>query len=111
MAKAGRGDDQYMLRFPEGLRDRIKGEAEANGRSINSEIIARLSGEVLSNEAQETIRKLQEEISRLKGMNDALGRTVKAFVDHLSLSDEGKQLVLRKILEDEFISSPTTRDE
>lgn len=42
MAKAGRGDDQYMVRFPEGLRDRIKGAAEENGRSMNTEIVARL---------------------------------------------------------------------
>lgn len=42
MAKAGRGDDQYMVRFPEGLRGRIKAKAEENGRSMNSEIVARL---------------------------------------------------------------------
>lgn len=41
-AKAGRHDDQYMVRFPEGMRDRIKAAAETNGRSMNSEIIARL---------------------------------------------------------------------
>lgn len=41
-AKAGRHDDQYMVRFPAGLRDRIKEAADANGRSMNSEIVARL---------------------------------------------------------------------
>jgi hypothetical protein len=39
MAKAGRGADQYMLRFPPGLRDRIKAYAERQGTSINTEII------------------------------------------------------------------------
>ncbi|PWI54816.1 hypothetical protein B5K03_08840 [Rhizobium phaseoli] len=39
MAKAGRGADQYMLRLPEGLRDRIKAYAERMGTSINSEIV------------------------------------------------------------------------
>lgn len=42
MAKAGRGDDQYMLRFPPGLRDRVKDAAAEHGRSMNSEIVARL---------------------------------------------------------------------
>ena len=42
MAKAGRGADQYMVRFPEGLRERIKEAAEANGRSMNSEIVSAL---------------------------------------------------------------------
>ncbi|TBD15717.1 Arc family DNA-binding protein [Rhizobium ruizarguesonis] len=39
MAKAGRGADQYMLRLPDGLRDRIKAYAERMGTSINSEIV------------------------------------------------------------------------
>lgn len=34
--------DQYMLRFPDGLRDRIKAVAESNKRSMNAEIVARL---------------------------------------------------------------------
>lgn len=45
MAKAGRGADQYMLRFPPGLRDRIKAYAEQRGTSINSEIIRILERE------------------------------------------------------------------
>ncbi|MFC4731735.1 Arc family DNA-binding protein [Salipiger abyssi] len=32
--------DRYMLRLPDGMRDRIKLAAEANGRSMNSEIVA-----------------------------------------------------------------------
>lgn len=42
--QAGRGSAQYMLRLPDGLRDQIKTDAESNGRSMNTEIIARLSG-------------------------------------------------------------------
>lgn len=34
--------DQYIVRFPEGLRERIKEEAERNCRSINAEIIFHL---------------------------------------------------------------------
>lgn len=34
--------DQYMVRFPDGLRDRIKNAAAENNRSMNAEIIARL---------------------------------------------------------------------
>lgn len=34
--------DQYMLRLPDGMRARIKAAAEANSRSMNAEIIARL---------------------------------------------------------------------
>ncbi|MBB1498788.1 Arc family DNA-binding protein [Paracoccus sp. MC1862] len=40
--KAGRGADQFMVRLPEGMRDRIKAAAEANNRSMNAEIVATL---------------------------------------------------------------------
>lgn len=34
--------DQYIVRFPDGMRDLLKSEAEKNGRSMNAEIITRL---------------------------------------------------------------------
>lgn len=34
--------DRFIIRFPDGMRDMIKEAANANGRSMNSEIIARL---------------------------------------------------------------------
>ncbi len=34
--------DQYLLRFPDGLRDRIKAVAETKNRSMNAEIVATL---------------------------------------------------------------------
>jgi hypothetical protein len=37
-----------MLRFPEGMRQRIKEAAESNGRTMNAEIVARLQESFLS---------------------------------------------------------------
>jgi plasmid stability protein len=34
--------DKFMLRFPDGMRDRIKEAAAENGRSMNAEIVYRL---------------------------------------------------------------------
>ncbi len=34
--------EQFMLRMPEGMRDRIKAAADANNRSMNSEILSLL---------------------------------------------------------------------
>lgn len=34
--------DQFMLRFPDGMRDRIKAAAQASGRSMNAEIVQAL---------------------------------------------------------------------
>ena len=37
--------DQFMLRLPDGLRDRIRAKAEKNGRSMNAEIVQLLESE------------------------------------------------------------------
>lgn len=42
MATVGRGADQYTVRLPDGLRDRIKAAADDNNRSMNAEIVATL---------------------------------------------------------------------
>lgn len=34
--------DKYVVRFPDGMRDRLKAAASENHRSMNAEIIARL---------------------------------------------------------------------
>ena len=38
--KAGRGSDQFVVRLPDGMRERIKRSAEASGRSMNAEIVS-----------------------------------------------------------------------
>ncbi|MDW9626503.1 Arc family DNA-binding protein [Sinorhizobium meliloti] len=44
--RTGRGSDQYILRFPEGMRDEIKAAADRSGRSMNAEIIHRLEASI-----------------------------------------------------------------
>lgn len=44
----GRGSDQFPLRFPDGMRDELKKRAASNGRSLNAEIISRLSKSIAS---------------------------------------------------------------
>ncbi len=34
--------DKFIVRLPEGMRERIKRAAEANGRSMNAEVVATL---------------------------------------------------------------------
>ena len=34
--------DKYIVRFPDGMRDRLKEEAKSNNRTLNAEIISRL---------------------------------------------------------------------
>jgi plasmid stability protein len=37
-----RGSEQFVVRMPDGMRDKLRAEADKNGRSMNAEIIARL---------------------------------------------------------------------
>lgn len=37
-----RDADKYIVRFPDGMRDRLKEAAKASGRSLNAEIVHRL---------------------------------------------------------------------
>jgi predicted transcriptional regulator len=42
MPKAGRGSDAFVVRLPDGMRERIRKAAETNNRSMNAEIVSRL---------------------------------------------------------------------
>jgi len=42
MSEGRKNSDQYLLRFPDGMRERLRIAAEANNRSMNAEIISRL---------------------------------------------------------------------
>ena len=63
--------DQYMVRFPDGLRDRLKDEAAKNNRSMNAEIIARLESSfsnhddsILTKAANEIIDRVTSELAK-----------------------------------------------
>lgn len=74
--------EKLLLRFPDGMRDRIREEAERNGRSMNAEIIVRLQrtldlqdGEFTKESAepdpqgiQATLHFMSQEISRLASL-------------------------------------------
>ena len=59
--------DQYIVRFPDGMRDQLKEAAKENNRSLNAEIIARL-------EAYEQTRIISERMDKAK--NEQLDRMI-----------------------------------
>lgn len=51
--------DKYVVRFPDGMRDQIKAAAEANRRSMNAEIVARVQGSFIADDScRDTSAKL-----------------------------------------------------
>lgn len=61
---ASRGSAQFNLRLPDELRDRIQTEAARNGRSMNTEIVARLM-ESLEEGASGRIKDLEAKLDRI----------------------------------------------
>ncbi|NSY12471.1 Arc family DNA-binding protein [Agrobacterium vitis] len=64
--KPGRGSDQFPLRLPDGMRDRIKQESENSGRSMNAEIVARLERSLQSPFRDITGETLESAVWRLE---------------------------------------------
>ncbi len=60
--------DKFMLRFPDGMRDRIRDEADANGRSMNAEIVHRLRQSLG-----------MDEVAELSGMAERMGSQADAI--------------------------------
>lgn len=75
---ASRKLDQYIVRFPDGMRDRLKLEAEANGRSLNAEIISRLEG---SFENDDLLKDHEARLCRLESAVDDL-RHIPGLADY-----------------------------
>jgi predicted DNA-binding protein len=59
---AGRGSDQFIIRFPEGMRDRLDKLAAANGRSMNTELIDRLEKSMVDSD---NLKNLETEVAEL----------------------------------------------
>ncbi|AZV79889.1 Arc family DNA-binding protein [Parasedimentitalea marina] len=55
--------DKYVLRFPDGMRDRIKAAAAENNRSMNAEIVATLEENYPSIPSLEELMKILEDLS------------------------------------------------
>ncbi|WP_425557718.1 Arc family DNA-binding protein [Herbaspirillum huttiense] len=68
--------DKYILRFPDGMRDRIATAAKENGRSMNSEIIARLQHSFKATSLYESIGVIALEHSTAKQAEDEITTVV-----------------------------------
>jgi predicted DNA-binding protein len=63
--KVTRREDQFVVRLPAGMRDRIAAVAANNGRSMNAEIVKALEKHL---ENDDTLTVLWEKVERLEAM-------------------------------------------
>lgn len=64
--------DKYVVRFPDGMRDRLKALAAENGRSLNAEIIARLEASFAA-----VPERFAERVARIEELVDILNNQLK----------------------------------
>ena len=86
--------DKFMLRLPDGMRDQLKADALANERSMNAEIIARLSGDQptlrdrFAGQALPTILAAAIDGKRkIHGWSDGLGQVQAIASDAYTVAD------------------------
>lgn len=87
-----RTSDQFVARFPDGMRAKIKALAATNGRSMNQEIIILLRRAIEMPSAGSE----PKECERHEQLSSAAIRIAKEFD---SLSDSAKIAVMEKIFE------------
>lgn len=85
MAKTTNASDKFIIRLPDGMRDRIKTDAEQHGRTMNAEIIARLevftdspSNSDRLDEIRETLIKHDVKLDKLADMLGKLCEVINA---------------------------------
>lgn len=99
--------EQFMVRLPEGMRERIRASAEQNGRSMNAEIVATLlqtyppqrSLEELAAEIRGLLKEYRRDGRRhsFQKLEDALTEAVAAEEDmndydrSEDLADDGRE--------------------
>lgn len=65
--------DKFVLRLPDGMRDRLKEIAAENGRSLNAEIVARL--QITLHDEQVTVegeKRFLRSVSQLEAMTEMM---------------------------------------
>ncbi|EJK83558.1 Arc family DNA-binding protein [Rhizobium sp. AP16] len=78
--------DKFLLRMPDGLRERIKSAAELNNRSMNGEIVERL--QYTFEELDAELGELLEKIARLERENAQRSAEIHNYEKRLSGWDE-----------------------
>lgn len=93
MARVSKQSEQFVLRLPDGMRDRIKAAADANARSMNSEIVATLEEAYPAVDPDAAILELIEELQTLatKALPPRDLQDFDAFLDGLAFQIKGKE--------------------
>lgn len=98
--------DKFMLRLPDGMRDRIRAAAEAGGRSMNAEIVKTLEAAYPRNATIDALAsEIVEKVEAFQRETDAARRA--AIMEEI----EDLNRVLKYELSQMMEGPPTSDDE
>jgi hypothetical protein len=106
--------DKFLLRMPDGLRDRLAAAAKANNRSSNAEIVARLQASLDQHEPDNPFLRLAASAQQesLRGLADVLADVVEDLDTIVGpLDGEAWRAGAYSILEDDREQPPGKRYE
>lgn len=92
-AKTTRESDKFMLRFPQGMRDRIADVAKAAGRSMNAEIVARLESTFASQRELFSPGELMDALTRIESGVAEVKKTVARSQGKLSPTERMREVI------------------
>lgn len=100
--------DKFMLRLPDGLRDRIAAVAKASGRSMNAEIVMTLEGAYPHPvDKRDIVRALETILDRIKRSPEIdLSWHLKMALPMVVETVEAGAILETDVVETETISNP-----
>lgn len=87
--------DKFIIRLPEGMRGRIKRAADANGRSMNAEVVAALLDWFPDPTAEEYLAWLHRELEALR----QVVQNTRAAEEQKALASNAMAEVRQKIID------------
>lgn len=98
---ARRTPEKFALRLPEGMREKIARIAEANNRSSNAEIVARLEESLANDVVRQIGQPLEERLSDIENDIEILKAAILLDKDKVAAST-GKITMMADLYKDEF---------
>ena len=71
LSRVSRHADQFIVRLPDGMRDRIAEAAKANGRSMNAEIVHRLE-QSFTQQATDAVAQIHAMVTEIRAEFDQI---------------------------------------
>lgn len=103
-----RESDRFMLRLPDGMRDRLKEEAAKNNRSMNAEIIARLEDSFFGPEHRLDKYIIEDIATKFPHYMKSMEHKIDMLMKRIEQRDEARASAQTSLPDNDFMTKSTT---